>query len=1124
MRKLRLLLFVVAGAIVFFSTRLLWEASDDSKNIVLSPETEERISKLQNEVEKLEKDLGISKKQVEDVYAAAEAKNKGKENDDGDEKNLKKESPIKMGNVKFESDDCNFAKSPSGLNSDVQMIDVYNLLSFENVDGGVWKQGFEINYNMDQWKEKPLKIFVVPHSHNDPGWLKTFELYYQAQTRQILNNILNFLNEDSQRKFIWAEISYLDLWWKEQGEAKRNQMKKLIMSHQLEIVTGGWVMNDEANTFYYAMIDQLIEGHEWLQKNIDPSFVTRDGWAIDPFGHSPTMAYILKRMDFDFMLIQRVHYSVKKYLAQKQNFEFQWRQNWDHSSSTDMFCHMMPFYSYDIPHTCGPDPKICCQFDFRRLPGGGMSCPWRIAPVPITDGNVAERASMLVDQYRKKAQLYKTNSLLIPLGDDFRYDVALGAQRQFSNYEALFRHINNNPEMRAKIQWGTLSDYFKSVQEDMAAGSFPKLSGDFYTYADRESHYWSGYYTSRPFYKNFDRTLESTLRSAEILLSFATRESHHQSKASSFPSASLFDLITGARRNLGLFQHHDAVTGTAKAAVVIDYGNKLLSALNGAHNVIKQSAQFLLAKDKSSFLDSLHFEMGDVREFQDSLQESRTIQISESPQAVYFYNSLEQKRNQVVCLQISDFHAIVKCEKMNPIQSQVNLVWTTPNSVSKDKYEICFPVEVAAFGFQVYYLTKDSGDLWKQYTHPSTVSIYKGTTDIQKPAEFDITSQQGSINIKNDFLSASFSKNQGLIELVRREKDSVHIGMQFLTYGTTNAKDRSGAYLFLPDGPARAVQEDATSIRLSSGILVESVVAQLPYVTQTTRLIQSSGLDGFSLHLHNRVDIRETHNFELVMRMNSAIQNSNRVFYTDLNGFQIQRRQTLDKLPLQANFYPMPSMAFIQDNSARLTLLSKQPLGFSSLETGYMEVVLDRRLMQDDSRGLGEGVKDNKITASNFLLLLEHSTLPPNPGQQTLPTQYPSLLAHLSQMRLMHSITNLLLRQPSESSLFMPSLSLANSLPCDVHMLNLRLMNNQKTTTSGLLLHRKGYDCRYPLIQRDECSFSRGKILLGKIFHNSIQSIVATSLSLAKEKEEVIGEDRAVHIDPMEINAYKVTW
>ena len=40
---------------------------------------------------------------------------------------------------------------------------------------------------------KPINIYLIPHSHLDPGWIETFEDYYKQKVRSILTNIINEL-------------------------------------------------------------------------------------------------------------------------------------------------------------------------------------------------------------------------------------------------------------------------------------------------------------------------------------------------------------------------------------------------------------------------------------------------------------------------------------------------------------------------------------------------------------------------------------------------------------------------------------------------------------------------------------------------------------------------------------------------------------------------------------------------------------------------------------------------------------------------------------------------------------------------------------------------------------------
>nr|KAF6399330.1 mannosidase alpha class 2A member 2 [Molossus molossus] len=909
--------------------------------------------------------------------------------------------------------DCQFALGGRGQKPELQMLTVSEELPFDNVDGGVWKQGFDISYSPHDWDAEDLQVFVVPHSHNDPGWIKTFDKYYTEQTQHILNSMVSKLQEDPRRRFLWAEVSFFAKWWDNINAQKRAAVRRLVGNGQLEMATGGWVMPDEANSHYFALIDQLIEGHQWLEKNLGAT--PRSGWAVDPFGHSPTMPYLLRRANLTSMLIQRVHYAIKKHFSATHSLEFMWRQTWDPDSSTDIFCHMMPFYSYDVPHTCGPDPKICCQFDFKRLPGGRINCPWKVPPRAITEANVAERAALLLDQYRKKSRLFRSNVLLVPLGDDFRYDKPHEWDAQFFNYQRLFDFLNSQPALHVQAQFGTLSDYFDAlykrtgVEPGARPPGFPVLSGDFFSYADREDHYWTGYYTSRPFYKSLDRTLEAHLRGAEILYSLAVAHSRRSGLASQYPLSN-FALLTEARRTLGLFQHHDAITGTAKEAVVVDYGVRLLRSLVSLKQVIINAAHYLVLGDKETYHfdpEAPFLQMDDTRLNHDALPERTVIQLDSSPRYVVLFNPLEQERLSVVSLLVSSPRVCVFSEEGQPLAVQISAHWSSATDMVPDVYQVSVPIRLPALGLGVLRLQLG---LDRHRTLPSSVRVY--------------------------------------------------------LHGRQLAVSRHEAF------PLRVID---------------------------------SGTGDFALS-------------------NRYMQ----VWFSGLSGLlKVQPRRYLKKLPLQANFYPMPVMAYIQDAQNRLTLHTAQALGVSSLHDGQLEVILDRRLMQDDNRGLGQGLKDNKKTCNHFRLQLERRTLGSEVSEGHS-TSYPSLLSHLTSMHLNAPALALPVarRQPPAPALrsFHP---LAFSLPCDFHLLNLRTLQAEEETLpsaeAALILHRKGFDCGLEAKNLGfNCTTSQGKLSLGSLFHGlDVGFLQPTSLTLLYPLASP-SNSTDIYLEPMEVATFRL--
>jgi hypothetical protein len=124
-----------------------------------------------------------------------------------------------------------------------------------------------------------------------------------------------------------------------------------------------------------------------------------------------------------------------------------------------------------------------------------------------------------------------------------------------------------------------------------------------------------------------------------------------------------------------------------------------------------------------------------------------------------------------------------------------------------------------------------------------------------------------------------------------------------------------------------------------------------------------------AIDLMFEVDLK-SNNQEWFLRLQTNVKNEG-VFHTDLNGFNFDRHNYRSDREVQAQVYPMPSLASIEDDKTRLTVMSEHAQGAASLHDGEIDVWMDRRLMQDDERGLSQGVQDNVKVRTTLRVLVE---------------------------------------------------------------------------------------------------------------------------------------------------------
>eukprot|EP00095_Tigriopus_kingsejongensis_P008381 maker-scaffold9_size846264-snap-gene-1.9 protein:Tk08381 transcript:maker-scaffold9_size846264-snap-gene-1.9-mRNA-1 annotation:"lysosomal alpha-mannosidase-like" len=199
-------------------------------------------------------------------------------------------------------------------------------------------------------KPDVINVHLVPHSHDDVGWLKTVDQYFTGTNRAnwewenqkpgvqyVLDSVVKELAFYPEKKYIQVETAFFWRWWLEQNEQMRNMTQSLVDNGQLEFVSGGWSMNDEGAAHYTAIIDQMSWGVRHLHSALGDCARPRVAWQIDPFGHAKEQANIFALMGFDGYFLGRLDYMDKAKREKDKTMEMVWHAQEANGEDSDIF-------------------------------------------------------------------------------------------------------------------------------------------------------------------------------------------------------------------------------------------------------------------------------------------------------------------------------------------------------------------------------------------------------------------------------------------------------------------------------------------------------------------------------------------------------------------------------------------------------------------------------------------------------------------------------------------------------------------------------------------------------------------------------------------------------------------